>query len=161
MTSHEACRSITDAQIQALIDRIGRIPSEADATVAANEGKETVQDPARTYAGQLRDCQDRMTTMLRYLRDEVKAFGPSGKGPVTNHVAGYEIYNRVLETVHDLHRARDRAAVSAAAAAQLDPRGDASGVLGCIRSVTEALPALETMSAQATRCYLSPYYPDV
>ncbi len=102
-----------------------------------------------------------MTELLRYLRDDVEAFGSSGTGTVTNHVAGFELFNRVRETVDDLLRARDRAVDSASAAAQLDPRADASGVLVCINLISQLVPDLQALSAEATRCFLSVYYPDV
>ena len=155
--TNDACQSITEAGIQELIDRLSRIRGEADAEVAANGPGTGSEHPglATRCAGFTARCEQRLTTTLVYLRDEVKAFGPSGT--LVNQAGGYALYSRARENILDLHYARDQATIGAIANA----KRDSSHALACVRLISEVLPDLEAHSVQATRCFLSLYRLDM
>jgi hypothetical protein len=151
-----ACESVTETVIKDLIARIGEARGRAEANVVAN-GPGTgggAADAATVSAHNVGRGEEILTDLVKFLRD-ANVLGPSGA--VVNPVGGYAVYNRVRETILALHYARHFAAVSAAWNSERDP----SGALDCIALLTALLPDLETLSATATRCYLSLWYRDM
>lgn len=150
-----SCQGITVTAIQRLIDRISVAGDQADANVVANGPGVPgagAPDSATVSADNVRKGQRRLTQLIEDLR-KANLLSPSGE--LVNAVGGYAVYNRTREVILDLHHARHFAAVSAAWNSKRDP----SGALACITSVTEILGDLEPFSIQATRCYLSIWYP--
>lgn len=152
-----SCQGISVAAIQRLIDRISAAGDQADANVVANGPGVPgagAPDTAKVSADNVRKGQRRLTKLIEDLRED-NMLSPAGQ--LKNAVGGYAVYNRTREVILDLHYARHFAAVSAAWNSKRDP----SGALACITSITEILRDLESFSIQATRCYLSIWYPDM
>lgn len=88
--------------------------------------------------------------------DDHKMFGPSGS--IANHGGAYAIHETVRDVLRQLYFERVYTAISALYARR--ENRDPSSALACVSLVTPLLESLESLSADAVRCYLRSAFPD-
>jgi len=146
-----ACPSLTSEAIQTAIDRIAlsRVKAASDAAVHGVEGGPGYPSAARDNVVYLDLAHDKMVTLLDWLHSADLLDPP---GYVSNATGAYNVHGYVRESVTDLHYARHWATVSAVAHTSADARSS-------YELTTQALDLLETLGAQAGRCYMDGYGP--
>jgi len=97
---------------------------------------------------------DTMHSVRAFLQSNDLFEAPDGR--VTNVSASFNIFGYAREAIVQLHYARHWAAVSAS---QNQSQANAASAVDCTERISEALPLLEALSADATRCYLQDVQP--
>lgn len=149
----DPCASLTNAAIQAVIDKIIESRDKAVSDDAKN-GSSALAPGAWANAASynlasLTEARDKMTV----LRDWLHTAGVLDPPPFVSNITGaYNVHGYVRETVISLHSARHWATISATYHQSADARNS-------YELTTQALDLIEPLGAQAGRCYMAPYGP--
>ncbi|WP_169831872.1 hypothetical protein [Corallococcus exiguus] len=153
----DPCGSVTRSTITGLRSKIQEACTVAQTNVNANgAGVPGAEYPgAATYSlTVLTLALDGMDQLHLWLDTNGMYVAPDDR--VTNASAAFNVSAYCREISSHLHHGRYWAAVSAA---WNSSRNTAQPALDCVERVSEALALLDPLAANATRCYLSAYFP--
>jgi hypothetical protein len=146
------CASLTSANIKAVIDKIIDSRNKAVSDAAANGVTGKFASAARDNLTYLTEARDKMRVLLAWMYSAGVLGVPPAPPLFVASAGAYQIHGYARETVIFLHYARYWAMISAVYHKSADARNS-------YELTTQALELIESLGAQAGRCYMEPYGP--
>jgi hypothetical protein len=144
----DPCASLTPAAIQNVIDVVAESRGHAEIDNTANGTTGAYASAARDNLTYLRQVGSSDPYRLGYLQSWLAE--NKIPTPYTNSTAVYSIHNYARENVWTLHHARHWASISAVYHAS-------KAAVNSFEATTRAVELLESLGANAGRCYLKGY----